>query len=145
MVETRRALALDPNDDWGLMTLGWIYEQKGMYAEALAAQRRAVDTPIRKASLAHVFARSGERRTAESILGDLLAQSKTKYVSSYDIAVAYSGLDDRDKTFAWLDRAYEEHAGYLAFFGGDPRFRQLRGDRRFQNLLRRMRFPNQRV
>jgi serine/threonine-protein kinase len=143
--ETRRALAMDPNDVWGLMTLGWIYEQKGMYQEALASLRRSEDTTIRSASLAHVFARSGDRRTAENILGDLLAESKTKYVSTYDIAVAYSGLDNRDKTFDWLNRAYEEHAGYLAFFGGDPRFQQLRPDRRFQDLLRRMRFPNQRV
>ena len=75
----------------------------------------------------------------------MLADSKTKYVSAYDIAVAYSGLDDTDKTFDWLNRAYEEHAGYLAFFGGDPRFKQLRPDPRFQDLLRRMRFPNQRV
>jgi tetratricopeptide (TPR) repeat protein len=143
--ETRRALALDPNDGWGLMTLGWIYEQKGMYQEALAVQRRAYDTTIRSASLARLFARSGDRRTAEKILGDLLAESKTKYVSAYDIAVAYSGLDDKARTFDWLNRAYQEHAGYLLFFSADPRFRTLRSDRRSQDLLARMRFPNQRV
>jgi len=143
--ETRRALALDPNDIWGLMTLGWIYEQKGMYQEALASQRRSWDSSIRNASLAHVFARSGDRPAAEKILADLLAQSKSKYVSSYDIAVAYSGLDDTPQTFDWLNRAYEEHAGYLLFLGSDPRFKPLRSDRRFQDLLRRMRFPNQRV
>jgi len=143
--ETRRALAVDPNDAWGLMTLGWIYEQKGMYQEALAAQRRSMDTTIRSASLAHVFGRSGDRRAAEKITGDLLAQAKSHYVSAYDIAVAYSGVDDREKTFDWLNRAYEEHAGYLVFLGGDPRFKQLRADGRFQDLLRRMRFPNQRV
>src|SRR5689334_15917811 len=66
--ETRRALALDPNDIWGLMTLGWIYEQKGMYQEALASQRRSWDSSIRNASLAHVFARSGDRPAAEKIL-----------------------------------------------------------------------------
>jgi tetratricopeptide (TPR) repeat protein len=136
---------LDPNDIWGLMTLGWIYEQKGMYQEALASQRRSWDSSIRNASLAHVFARSGDRPAAEKILADLLAQSKSKYVSSYDIAVAYSGLDDTPQTFDWLNRAYEEHAGYLLFLGSDPRFKPIRSDRRFQDLLRRMRFPNQRV
>jgi TolB-like protein/Flp pilus assembly protein TadD/predicted Ser/Thr protein kinase len=145
LVETRRALAIDPNDGWGLLTLGWIYEQKGMYQEALSALRRAWDMPIRKASLAHVFARSGDRRTAEKILSDLLAESKTKYISAYDVAAIYSGLDDKDQTFEWLNRAYEEHAGYLLFFGSDPRFKPLRPDPRFQSLLRRMRFPNQRA
>ena len=145
LVETRRSLALDPNDGWGLLTIGWIYEQKGMYQEALAAQRRSFDSTIRSASLAHVFGRSGDRKAAEKIIGDLLARSKTKYVSAYDIAVAYSGLDDREQTFEWLNRACEEHAGYLLFFGGDPRFKQLRPDRRFADLLRRMRYPNQRA
>jgi TolB-like protein/tRNA A-37 threonylcarbamoyl transferase component Bud32 len=144
LVEARRALAVDPNDGWGLLTLGWIYEQQGKYQQALAAQRRSEDTTIRNAALARVFARSGDRPGAEKILGDLLAQSKTKYVSAYDIAVAYSGLD-RERTFEWLNRAYEEHAGYLLFFGSDPRFRSLRSDARFQDLLRRMRFPGHRV
>jgi hypothetical protein len=136
---------VDPNDTWGLFTLGLIYDQKGQFQDSLAALSRTDDNTIRNGSLARVFARSGDRKAAEKILGDLLAESKTKYVSSYDIAVAYSGLDNQDQTFEWLNRAYEEHAGYLLFLGGDPRFRPLRSDRRFQDLLKRMRFPTQRV
>ena len=86
--------------------MGWIYEQQGMYQEALAALRRAWDIPIRKASVAHALARSGDRRTAEQILSDLLAESKSKYISAYDIAVIYSGLEDKERTFEWLNRAY---------------------------------------
>ena len=52
LVEVRRSLALDPNDSWGLLTLGWIYEQQGKFQEALAAQRRSWDTTIRSGSSA---------------------------------------------------------------------------------------------
>jgi len=103
--ETRRALALDPKHGWALLTLGWIYEQTGKFQEALAALRGSWDFPLKTASLGHAFARSGNRRTAEKIVSDLLAQSEKKYVSAYDIAVVYSGLDDRENTFKWLDRA----------------------------------------
>lgn len=138
---TRRALAFDPNHGWSLMTLGWIYEQKGMFQEALAALRKSWDITIQKASVAHAFARSGNRRVAEKILSDLLAESKTRYISPYDIAVVYTGLDDKERAFEWLNRAYEEHSGFLLFVNSDPRFKPLRPDPRFGDLLRRMRFP----
>jgi tetratricopeptide (TPR) repeat protein len=143
--ETLRALALDPNHGWALLTLGWIYEQRGMFQEALAALRKAWDIPIRKASIAHALARSGNRRPAEVILGDMLADSKTKYISPYDVAVIYSGMDDKEQAFGWLNRACEEHSGFLLFVNSDPRFKALRADRRFHDLVQRMRFPHQRA
>jgi len=142
---TRQALAFDPKHGWALLTLGWIYEQKGMFEEALSALRKAWDITIRKASIAHAFARSGNRKPAEKILADLLAESKAKYISPYDIAVIYTGLEDKNQAFAWLNRAYEEHSGFLLFVKSDPRFKPLRTDTRFQDLLRRMRFPRSRA
>jgi TolB-like protein/Flp pilus assembly protein TadD/predicted Ser/Thr protein kinase len=140
--EARRALAFDPTHGWSLLTLGWIYEQKGMFQESLSALRKSWDGTIKTASIAHAFARSGKRPAAEKILGEMLAESKSKYVSPYDIAVIYAGLDDRAQTFKWLNTAYEEHSGFLLFVNSDPRFKPFRLDPPFQSLLRRMRFPN---
>jgi tetratricopeptide (TPR) repeat protein len=138
----RRALAIDPKHGFSMMAMGWIYEQKGMYQEALSALRKSRDGTMKAASIAHAFARSGNRPTAEKILGDLLAESKRKYISPYDIAVIYAGLDDKERAFEWLNKAYEERAGFLIFVNSDPRFRPLRREPRSQDLLRRMRFPN---
>jgi TolB-like protein/Flp pilus assembly protein TadD len=141
--QTRRALALQPNHWWALMTMGWAYEQKGMFQEALSAFRKSSDSNLKTASIAHAFARSGNRSAAQTILDELLAKSKTKYVSAYDIAVIYAGLDDKGRTFEWLNGAYEERSGFLLFLKQDPRFRPLRRDPPFQVLLQRMGFPNQ--
>jgi TolB-like protein/Flp pilus assembly protein TadD/predicted Ser/Thr protein kinase len=141
--QTRRALALQQNHWWALMIMGWAYEEKGMFQEALAAFRKSSDSNLKTASIAHAFARSGNRSGARTILDDLLAASKTKYVSPYDIAVIYTGLDDKVRTLEWLNRAYEEHSGFLVFVKQDPRFRIMRRDPSFQDLLRRMGFPNQ--
>ena len=138
----RRALAVDPKHGFPLLVMGWIYEQKGMFEEALSALRKSWDSTIKTASIAHAFARSGRRPAAEKILGDLLAESKGKYVSPYDIAVIYTGLDDKERALEWLNHAYEERAGFLIFVNSDPRFKPLRSEQRFQDLLRRMRFPS---
>jgi TolB-like protein/Flp pilus assembly protein TadD len=138
MEETRRALALQNDHWWALMTLGWLYEQKRMFEEALAAFRKSMNSTLQRASIAHVFARSGNLSAAQTILDDLLAQSASKYVSPYDIAVIYAGLEDKGRTFEWLNKAYEEHAGFLLFVKQDPRFQPLRSDPPFQELLRRM-------
>ena len=138
----RRALAVDPKHGFSMLAMGWIYEQKGMFEEALSALRKSWDGTMKTASIAHAFARSGRRPAAEKILGDLLAESKGKYVSPYDIAVIYTGLDDKERAFEWLNTAYEERAGFLIFVNSDPRFKPLRSEQRFQDLLRRMRFPS---
>ena len=116
-----------------------------MFEEALSALRKAWDGTMKTASIAHAFARSGRRPAAEKILGDLLAESKSKYISPYDIAVIHTGLDDKDRAFEWLNTAYEERAGFLIFVNSDPRFKPLRSESRFQDLVRRMRFPNRRI
>ena len=53
----------------------------------------------------------------------------------------YLGLGDNEKAFLWLERAYDERAAFLRFLAVDPSFDTLRSDPRFQELLRRMNFP----
>ena len=138
---TRRALTLQENHWWALLTMGWAYEQKGRFQEALAALRKAPgESNLKTASIAHAFARSGNRSAAQTVLDDLLAASKKSYVSAYDIAVIYAGLDNKELTLEWLNKAYEEHSGFLVFLQQDPRFAALRHDVSFQDLLRRMGF-----
>jgi TolB-like protein/Flp pilus assembly protein TadD len=142
---TRRALVFQPNHWWALMTMGWAYEQKGMFQEALSALRKSLDSSLKTASIAHAFALSGNRPAAAKILDELLAASQKKYVSPYDIAVIYMGLDDQNRAVEWLTKAYEEHSGFLLFVTSDPRFRPLRQDPRFRDLLRRMGLQDQKA
>ena len=44
------------------------------------------------------------------IVRALVRSSGDRYVSPFDIAVAYVGLGDTDAAFRWLERGYEEHA-----------------------------------
>jgi TolB-like protein/Flp pilus assembly protein TadD len=139
------ALTYDPKDGWAKLIMGWAYEQKGMLQEALAVLNPPGDWTLKKASVAHVFARAGNRAAAEKILQDLQSAAATKYVSAYDIAVIHAGLGNRDETFQWLNRAFEEHSAFLVYMSSDPRLQPLRGEAGFQQLLRRMGLPPRRA
>jgi hypothetical protein len=55
--------------------------------------------------------------------------------------VGYSRLMAADEArTAWLDRMYEEHNPELTFMNVQPRYDDLRGDPRFQQLLRKIGF-----
>ncbi|MGI8958555.1 MAG: protein kinase domain-containing protein [Bryobacteraceae bacterium] len=140
---TRRALTFQADHGWALMIMGWAYEQKGMFQEALAALRKSFPGALRTSSVAHVLARSGNRPGAEKLLGELLDQSKRNYVSAYDVGAIYVGLGDTGSALQSLDKAYEEHAGFMPYISLDPRLKPLRHDARFEDLLHRMGLPNQ--
>ena len=89
-------------------------------------------------ALGYAYARSGQRRKAEKSLSHLLGKT---YVSKYDVAVIYAGLEQKDRAFDWLERAYQERSDSLVYLGVDPRMEGLRGDHRFRELISRVGLP----
>jgi hypothetical protein len=59
-------------------------------------------------------------------------------VEPVDIALIYTGLGDKSQALDWLEKAYDDHAGRLRWIIFDPQFDSLRGEPRFQDLLRGM-------
>lgn len=48
------------------------------------------------------------------------------------------GLDDKDQTFEWLQKAYEERDGLLPTLEFGPWYDSLRSDPRYTELLKKM-------
>ena len=58
------------------------------------------------------------------------------------VASVYALAGDKDNAFEWLDKAYAERDGaIITLLKVDPAFKNLRGDPRFADLLRRLRLP----
>jgi tetratricopeptide (TPR) repeat protein len=116
-----------------------------MYAEAieelLKATEKAGEMTFAQAALGHAYALSGATAEAHRILNDLRALAQRKYVPAYDMATVYVGLGNTNEAFLWLDRAYHERSGWLAYLGVEPRLDPLRSDPRFSDLKRRVGFP----
>ncbi len=53
----------------------------------------------------------------------------------------YARLGEKDQAFEWLEKGYEQRAGGMAFLKAYPGFDPLRSNPRYQDLLRRMKFP----
>ncbi|HKQ76183.1 MAG TPA: hypothetical protein VJ810_20990 [Blastocatellia bacterium] len=94
--------------------------------------------PVMEAALGHAFAVAGKRAEAQRALNGLKEASQRRFISSYGIAVIYTGLGDREQAFAWLNRAYDERDNWLNYLKVEPRLDPLRKDGRFTDLLRQV-------
>jgi hypothetical protein len=68
----------------------------------------------------------------------LKRRQQAGYIPPSAFVHAYLGLGDNEQAFAWLERAYQEHADFLQFIKVLPAFDPLRGDPRFADLLHRV-------
>jgi TolB-like protein/Tfp pilus assembly protein PilF/class 3 adenylate cyclase len=141
--QIEKTIEMDKNFAQAHPWLGLILEQKGKYPEAIAAFQNAIrifpgGSLIAKAELAHAYAVSGDRKQAQEILAELQELSKSKYVSSFQIAAIYAGLEEKDQAFAWLEKAFEERSDGLVNLNAEQRFDSLRSDPRFRDLARRV-------
>ncbi len=136
----RKILELDPNRIRAHIGLGRAYLQKGMHEDAIAEFQKALDLGgWMKHDLGYAYAVTGKREEAVKTLEELLEQGKG--VSPTGLARLYGALGEKDQAFAWLEKAYEEHEGWLRMLKADPHYDSLRSDPRFHSLLRRMNFP----
>lgn len=70
-----------------------------------------------------------------------VARSKRTYVAAIGPATSYALAGDKDRALEWLEKAYEERSSQMVFLQAHPWWDSLRSDPRFQDLLRRMKFP----
>jgi hypothetical protein len=91
--------------------------------------------------LTHLRLRAMSRGEVQKLLDELNVVSKRRYVPSYQLAVVYAGLDEKDSTFRLLENAYEERSGSLIYLNRDPRLKDLHSDPRFADLVRRIGLP----
>jgi TolB-like protein len=144
--QQKRAIELDAGVAQAHCGLGYAYLCKSMHDPAIAAFQRAVDLSQRAsfylACLGEAYAAAGYRDEAQKILDQLSELSKQQYVTPYLVCRIYAALGKEDEAFHWLETAYRERAAWIACLKTDPRLDGLRPDPRFQDLLRRMNFPD---
>ena len=113
-----------------------------MFPEAIRELEKAVDlsggSPVYLASLAHAYGVTGRKRDTSRVIDQLQTLAGRRYVASYDMALAWLGLGDHDRTLASLERSVEDRSPRLLFLSVEPRFDPLRSNARFQALVRRV-------
>jgi TolB-like protein/Tfp pilus assembly protein PilF len=137
--QLRKTLEMDPGFYYAHWVLGLAFEAKGALDAAIEEYQKARalnDDPQVLALLGHAYASSGNKTEAVKILKQLKELSKERYVSAYSLAIVYLGLGDKEEALRWLEKSYQDRAGYdIATIKVDPFLDPLRGDPRFEELV----------
>jgi tetratricopeptide (TPR) repeat protein len=131
-----RTLEVEPDFAPARFYLGLVYEQKGMYEEAVVELEKACDLSGRRLSvftsaLGHAYALAGRRSAARKVLSELF---RLDYNPPYQIATVYTALGEKQRAIEWLQKMHSKEARWL--LETDPRLDSLRSDPKFQDLLR---------
>jgi TolB-like protein/Tfp pilus assembly protein PilF len=132
-------LEFKPDEYAAHVSISHVYAQQGKLEQALErsrqyAERSRMFVP-EKAGLGFIYGLAGRRAEAQRILEELEEQSKQRQVDAYYLAMTATGLGDRDRAFALLEQACDDHNIRLPLLKLDPMWDPLRSDRRYDEIL----------
>ncbi len=118
------------------------YTEKEMFTEAVAeadkASRLSPTITIPIAYKSYALVKLGK---ADEVRADLEKLLKTPdRVPPSTFALIYNALGETDKTFEWLEKAYEERDPKMTFLKVGPSWNNLRSEPRFIELMKKMKF-----
>jgi adenylate cyclase len=133
-----------PDKKVGWLILAQAYTFKGMYQEALGVPGIGNATDMNGLIIKAVaLARSGNRAEGLRILEDLEHNQQNPgasndYIPPGVLGFAYAWVGEKERAFAWLEKAYRVHDPALANLKVDPAFDSLRDDPRYADLLEKI-------
>jgi len=133
------AIELSPGLALAHEQLGHAYLGTGATADAIAAFRRVAELSGARGAtrLAYALAVTGDQAAARSLVGEV-ENGAAASAQAFGLAMAYTGLGDRDAAFRWLDSAHAERDAFLHTIKAMPAFEPLHGDARWKALLARI-------
>jgi adenylate cyclase len=141
IVELHKALKTEPNLPAAHLRLWGALYGKGVYEEA-AAEAKTFFEVLGDKEVVQALQRgyidtgySGAMRLAAETLSE---RSDLTYVQPTQIARLYAHAGDKGHALEWLEKAYEERLPAMVHLGVDPDWSSLRGEPRFQDLMRRL-------
>lgn len=142
--QLQKTKEMDPNFLIARHRLALTYAEKQRYDDAIGEANdmlRISNGRLGTLTLAYIYALAGRRQEALKHLDQLIAAEQQRFVSPASIAMVYAVLGDKDLSFKYLERANEAHDLLVVRVKTDPRFARLRGDQRFDDLVKRIGLP----
>jgi len=142
----QEALEAEPDDFLAHFQMGMANLQLGRREAALRSFEQALkvypDGPLAVLGLGYARAAVGRKAEARQTIGELdRLRRKRGHVPALYVAGLHAGLGEKDRAFEWLEKAYQERSDYLIQLKREPAFQNLRGDPRFNELVRRIGLP----
>ena len=142
----QRAVELDPDHPLPYLPRGLALSMLGRHDEAVTALEKGLEASKASsemlAQLGVAYGRAGLTSRARATLAELKARARTQHVSPFALALAHTGAGEVDRAIDALEAAYRSREWYLCVLKTEPVFDPLRGNARFQDLLRRLNLPS---
>ncbi len=140
-----RLIELDPSSADAYSEASRVYSVLGRDRDAISAFLKfrsfSGDRPEPVNDLVAAARQGGIQTCLRAYLQQLQQQSEHGHVSPVLLASVYARLGDKDAALALLETAYRERNPRLMWLKARSIWDPLRSEARFQDLLRRMRFP----
>jgi tetratricopeptide (TPR) repeat protein len=138
-------IAVDPNNAWGHYQVALVYEQTGKPTEAVQEYLKFENLiradPQRIARLQAAFAKDGAIGYWRRNLEDYRESARYGYSPAVLAAVTCLRIGEKNCAFELLEKGFQERDDLMINLNVDPVFDSIRMDPRFQDLLRRVGFP----
>jgi serine/threonine protein kinase/tetratricopeptide (TPR) repeat protein len=138
-----RAIAMNPAAEESYRVLGLALALTGEHEEAERVLREATTLAAAgtytRVTLAYALARNGKRDYGQALVAELEEKRESDYVSPVELATLHLGLGNNESAVDWMERAYEERRGWMAYLKVHPILDPLRDEPRFQALVAKMR------
>ncbi len=137
----KKMLEMEPNFYGAHWLISASLNLQEKFEEALASHQQAIALGGGShvlAGLGSVYARWGKRDEALKVIDELKDLMKSTYIPAYQIAMVYAFLGDNDPAFEWLEKAYGDRNGTMAYLKTDCAMDKLKGDPRLTDLLQRL-------
>ena len=129
------------NEGVGGLGLNYLYLNK--LEKAIENLEKRKDIPLISSYLAIAYTKNGQIQKAQPLVDRLKLISEENAATSpeYSLGLYYSGIGQKEEALDWLERAYDSHDSELSWLKTEPMFKILHGDPRYEELLRKIGFP----
>ena len=125
---------------------GWLglnYLYLDMLEKAIENLENDKENLLYSSFLAIAYTKNGQDQKAQPLVDrlKLISQKKAATSPEYSVGLYYSGIGQKEEALNWLERAYNSHDSQLCFLKIEPMFKTLHGDPKYEELLRKIGFP----
>jgi tetratricopeptide (TPR) repeat protein len=142
---SRRLLQSEPHYGSSRFQLSLALRRVGRYEEAVTEALKSIellgDIPMFIAALGSAYAEAGRTEEARRVLDRLRQMEASRYITPYHRAFVHIYLGERDEALRLLDESLSVCDPWVVWLGVEPQLDPLRGDERFNELLRRTNNP----
>jgi serine/threonine protein kinase/tetratricopeptide (TPR) repeat protein len=136
----RRTLDLDPSFVSAHVWIARAYIAQRKFGDAINELRNQPDYQGGHsfAILAYAYAHAGQREKADSLLEELTARARRENVWPMYLGLIQLALGNRDAALSYLESEVDRHSAQMAYIRVDPIFAELKGNVRFERILRKL-------